>query len=201
MTDRCKHVRKTGKNPGGQCTRKACDKYNGFCYNHKKRVVDTDLTKDEVFGQPAGATPEPKASAEKLRFSVWRWTLNSQQDFTKMSADQKLRFKNLIEHIFEAPDVARYLIDSNNEDPTKNLRDIKSEFYFEVGGDQHRLHVHGFISIAHTGHYRLGLERVQGTCARVLGHKIHFTAQAAGDPNKAWEMYIQKAQQSQPVEL
>ena len=118
-----------------------------------------------------------------------------------MSADQKLRFKNLIEFIFEAPGVARYLIDSNNEDPTKNLRDIKSEFYFEVGGDQHRLHAHGFISIAHTGHYRLGVERVQGICAKVLGHKVHFATQAAGDPNKAWEAYILKAQQAQPVQL
>jgi len=198
MSDRCKHVRKTGKNPGGQCTRKACDKYNGYCYNHKKRVVDTDLTKDEVFGKPAQKVQEDK---EKLRFSVWRFTLNSQQDLTKMSADQKMRFKNLIEFIFTAPDVARYLVDSNNEDPTKNLRDIKSEFYFEIGTDQHRLHVHGFISIAHTGHYRLGVERVQGICAKVLGHKIHFTAQAAGDPNKAWQEYITKSGQAQQVAL
>ena len=118
-----------------------------------------------------------------------------------MSADQKLRFKRLIEFIFTAPHVARYLIDSNNEDPAKNLRDNKSEFYFEVGGEQRRLHAHGFISISHVGHYRLAVERVQAVCVRVLGNKVHFSSIVTGDPTKAWQMYITKMQETQQVQL
>ena len=100
-----------------------------------------------------------------------------------------------------APAVGRYLIDSGNEDPAVNLRELQSEFYFEVGGEQRRLHAHGFISISHVGHYRLAVERVQAVCARVLGNKVHFSSMVSGDPTKAWQMYITKMQETQQVQL
>lgn len=193
----CKHVGKRGAAAGKACKNKATN--GDYCRRHKKKVVDTDLTRDEVFGT-AGA-PAPATPAVKFRFSVWKWTVNTNRDLSKMSVEDKKRFKNAIEHIFGEEGVARYLVDSTHEEPTKNIAELKSQWYFEVGSEQHRLHTHGIVALKHTGNYRMAVENVRAVLNGILGGNVHFTATASGDATRAWEAYMEKAQGENVVKL
>lgn len=51
---------------------------------------------------------------------------------------------------------------TNPDDPKKNLAEVKSEWYFEVGNAQHRLHVDGALKLKHTGNYLMSNEKIRG---------------------------------------
>jgi hypothetical protein len=128
------------------------------------------LAQDEVFGMPEKVNVEPAAEKQKYKFSVWHWTLNSRSDFSQMTTEQKHQFKNLVDFIFVEENIDKYLVDRTlPDDPRKNLAEVKSEYYYEVGDTQHRLHVHGAIKLQHTGNYRLSNEKISGVVEKILG--------------------------------
>jgi hypothetical protein len=112
------------------------------------------VAQDEFFGAPEKANQAEHAT--KYKFSVWYWPLNLQSDFSQMTTKQKHQFKNLVDFIFAEENICKYLEDRTSpHNPQKNLAEVKSEFYYEVGDAQYRLHVHGTIKLQHTGNYRL----------------------------------------------
>jgi hypothetical protein len=193
----CKHIGTRGGNAGKGCRNKA--NHGDFCAKHKKKKCPA-LAQDEVFGQPEQPQKEPAAA--KYKFSVFQWTLNSQSDFSNMTTEQKHRFKNLVGFIFSEDNIVRYIEDRTSpEDPQKNLADIKSEWYFEVGNAQHRLHVHGALKLKHTGNYRLSNEKIRGVVEKILGKKVHLNASGTGDTDAAWLQYAKKNQAAEIVDL
>jgi hypothetical protein len=100
------------------------------------------------------------------------------------------------------PGVDKYLEDRTSpDDPRKNLAEVKSEYYYEVGDTQHRLHVHGTIKLQHTGNYRLSNEKIRGVVEKILGKKVHFNATGSADVERVWLAYYKKNQEAEKVEL
>jgi hypothetical protein len=84
----CTHVGTCGKSAGIACRNKKIGN-TPWGKKHQKKVVPTDLSRDAVFGDP---NAEPVAvPMARNRFSVWKWTINSQKDFSKMTPEDKER--------------------------------------------------------------------------------------------------------------
>lgn len=191
----CEHVINKNKKNQRNCKNKAVK--GGYCNKHAKRS-EIDLNKDEVFATKQKVV---EVSADKTKYSVFRWTLNSNKDFEKMTKEEKQNFKNFTEFIFDKERVQNILQDKSNPDPQKNIEKIDSEFYYEVGTRFGRLHAHGVIRLEHTGFYQIASSDFQKLAEKALGSKIHFNVQASGNPDAAWSAYIQKKQNSKVVEL
>jgi len=197
MSAHCGYVYKSGRHAGEHCEIRPT---NGerFCYKHKKaaekrsvRVHESDaLGSDSVFAAP-GATREPAKAAPKRRFSNWMITINSNQDYSKMSADEKKLFKDFIDYTFDRNNIVKFLTDttSGNHD---NIVNLMVEHYFEVGPINGRLHMHGLLSVEHTGNFRLEFNRIRDAARRILGRTIHLSAPVSGDQSKAYAQYAQK---------
>jgi hypothetical protein len=196
----CQHTGTRGGNAGKACRNKAVCQ-DKWCKKHDKKKCPA-LAQDEVFGAPEKVNVEPAAEKEKFKFSVFHWTVNSQSDFSQMTTDQKYQFKNLVDFIFAEENIDKYLEDRTSpDDSRKNLAEVKSEWYFEIGDSQHRLHVHGITRLKHTGNYRMSNEKIRGVLEKVLGKKVHFNASGSGDPDAAWLQYCKKNQNAEKVEL
>jgi hypothetical protein len=196
----CQHTGTRGGNAGKACQNKAVCQ-DKWCKKHDKKKCPA-LAQDEVFGAPQKANVEPAAEKQKYKFSVWHWTLNSQSDFSQMTTEQKHQFKNLVDFIFAEENIDKYLEDRTSpDDPRKNLAEVKSEYYHEVGDAQHRLHVHGAIKLQHTGNYRLSNEKIRGVVEKILGKKVHFNATGSADVERVWAQYMQKQQAAEKVNL
>jgi hypothetical protein len=195
----CQHIGTRGKSAGIACKNKA--NHGSFCAKHKK-VERQPLQQDVVFGDPNAAAPVPREKGPKLKYSSFKFTLNSQKDFAKMTVDEKQKFKHIVEHIFTDEELPKYLIDRTNpEDASKNIVELHCEYYFEVGEAQGRLHCHGIIKLTHTGNYQMAQDRIRMMCERVLGNKIHFNVVGSADTEMMWQAYIKKAQAANKVEL
>jgi hypothetical protein len=110
-----------------------------------------------------------------------------------MTTKQKHRFKILVGFIFSKDNIVQYVEDRTSpEDPQKNLEDIKSEWYFEVGNTQHRLYVHSMLKLKHNSNYRLSNKKIRGVVEKILGKKVHFNASGTSNANMAWHQYITK---------
>jgi hypothetical protein len=108
-----------------------------------------------------------------------------------MTTEQKHQFKNLIEFIFSEENITKYLEDRTSPDaPIKNLAEVKSEFYYEVGDAQHRLHVYGTLKLKHTGNYRLSNEKIRGIVEKILDKKVHFNAKGSADVERVWNSVL-----------
>jgi hypothetical protein len=119
-----------------------------------------------------------------------------------MTTEQKHQFKNLVDFIFAEENIHKYLEDRTSpDDPQKNLAEVKSEFYYEVGDAQHRLHVHGALKLKHTGNYRLSNEKIRGVVKKILGKKVHFNTTGSADVERVWAQYMQKQQAAEEVKL
>lgn len=197
MSSRCEYITSTGKT----CR---LNKQNGtpYCNRHiVRKRAQVDLAKDEVFGVPEREKPiEPKK--DKISYSSFKITINSQKDFSILSTDQKKLFKTFIEFIFNNDNISMFLTDqSNRDDPMKNIINIELDHYFEVGDSQHRLHAHGFINLEHKGYYRMDVKSIRELSKEILGYTIHIDNQASGNPIRSWENYIKKKQDSNVIEL
>jgi hypothetical protein len=201
MSGICRHVGTRGNSAGVKCHNRA--NHGLYCVRHKKKTVSTDLSRDEVFGsEKAAPAPATAGNERKQRFSTYRWTVNSQKDLSGMSAEQKQRFKRAIEFVFNEATFCKYMVDRTSpEDPCKNAGKMKIEYYFEVGEQQHRLHVHGVVDLAHYGNYQIQVDKVRAVLERILGYKVHFNCQGSANSEAAWKAYIQKKQEATEVQL
>jgi hypothetical protein len=119
-----------------------------------------------------------------------------------MTTEQKHQFKNLVDFIFAAENIDKYLEDRTlPDDPRKNLSEIKSEYYYEVSNGQHQLHIHGVIKLQHTGNYRLSNKKIRGVIEKILGKIVHFNMLGSVDVERVWVQYMQKQQTTEKVNL
>jgi hypothetical protein len=116
--------------------------------------------------------------------------------------EQKHQFKNLVDFIFTEENIDKYLEDRTLlDDPKNNLAEVKSEYYYEVGDMQLRLHVHGVIKLQHTGNYRLSNKKIKGIMEKIPGKKVHFNTTGSADTKRVWVQYMQKQQTTEKVNL
>jgi hypothetical protein len=179
------------------CNKAVCQ--GKWCKKHDKKKCPA-LAQDEVFVQPEKVNVEPEKP--KYKFSVFHWTLNLQSDFSNMMTEQKHQFKNLVDFIFSEENIEKYLEDRTSpDDPKKNLAEVKSEYYCEVGNAQHRLHAHGMLKLKYTGNYRMFNEKIRGVVEKILSKKVHFNATGSSDAEAAWRQELTKQQAAEEVKL
>ena len=198
MSEKCIYVTKTGR------TCRLNQKVNGYCNKHKNTIKAKegyDLSKDEVFGNPDKKEPEVKK--EKVSYSNFKITINSQKDITKMSKEQKETFKKFIDFIFHDDNLELFLIDVSNKDGVfnDNIIDITKDYYFEVGDEQHRLHTHAQLNLKHKGYYKFNISAIREMAKKILGYSLHINVQASSDPVAAWNNYIKKKSTANVIEL
>lgn len=189
--EKCKHKFARGAKEGESC--KAKGKHDGYCYKHKKTVVP-----DEIVEAVSGAKPE--APPKKLKYSSFRWTLNGNTSAAKMSPADVAEFKRLVGFIFAEDKVPDYLLDRTSpDDPRVNMIELKSTWFFEVAPTTKALHAHGILKASHHGNYSLQIDIIREILTGCLGKKCHFNVTASGDPDAAWEQYMQKNQAAEKV--
>ena len=186
------HVGSRGGNADTRCKNGA--KLGDYCVKHKKREK-ANLANDEVLNDKV---PKEQTSPN-TRYSVWKITLNSQKDYSKMTDADKLQFKNALSFIFNETDIMKYMTNRTNQDAQKNIKKLKIDFYLEVGDKQGRLHAHGRIELEHTGNYTLELQKIKAVISKLLGSGIYFNAVGSGDPQKAWADYMAKGNNAKKV--
>ena len=192
----CSHVGTRGGNADVQCKNRA--KLGDYCVKHKKREK-ANLANDEVLNDKV---PKEQNAAPNEKFSVFRFTLNSQKDYTKMTTEEKTTFKNALDFVFNEADIVKFLIDRTNpEDAKKNINKLKIDYYLEVGETQGRLHTHGVIDMTHTGNYQLDIVKIRALFEKLIGKNIYFNASASGNAEAAWNQYITKSGVAKHVEL
>ena len=192
----CAHAGTRGGNTDVQCKNRA--KVGDYCVKHKKRKK-ANLANDDVLNDK---TPKEQVAAPTTPYSVWKITLNSQKDYTKMTDANKLQFKNALSFIFNDEDIVKYLTDRTNpKDAKKNIKKLKIDFYLEVGEKQGRLHAHGLMELEHTGNYTLELQKIKGVISKLLGSGVYFNAVGSGDPQKAWADYMAKGNNTKKVDI
>lgn len=200
----CQHVfTKRSKKAGQQCSRNANYNNRKYCYQHKKKYETQEdiLNTDPVFTQESAQIPQESAK-EKLKYSSFNITINSNSIYQEMSDEKKQLFKDFVEFLFSEENIDEILIDqTNKENPRENIRDFKAEKYFEVGTKQNRLHVHGAIEVEHVGFYRMDIPKINQLARRIFGKQIHMDIKAISNPEKLWRQYMLKHQEANKVEL
>ncbi len=189
MVEKCKHIATRGKNVNEQCTKNGL--HNGYCHKHKKRQIP-----DHIKAEVSLPVAPPAPPAPKKKYSVFKWTINSNESLLDMPANRVKKFKQIIDHLFKAELVSELLIDRTSGD---NIIDIKSEFYFEHAPTTHALHVHGIIRLEHKGNFQLDLNAIRNIVERLWGKKVHLKNEASGDSTKGWEDYIKKQQGDEKI--
>jgi hypothetical protein len=192
----CEYIYKSGRHAGERCEIRPT---NGekMCYKHKKaaemksfRAHTADsLIVDPIFAAP-GAT-RPATPPAKHRYSNWMITINSNVSYDKMSANDKKLFKDFIDFVFSRDNIEKFLTDSTGGG-AKNIVKLGVEHYFEVAPNNGRLHMHGLLSLEHTGNFRLEFNRIREAARRILGRNIHLSAPVSGDQSKAYAQYAAK---------
>ena len=152
-----------------------------------------DLSSDSVLGIDAPAKGTRGSEKKKPRSSVCAVTINLNKPYDGLSADEKARFKQFADYLFDKRNIVKYLTDQTNpSDPKKNIDNLQLDYNFEVGRLHGLLHLHGLIRIQHHGFYRLRLNDIREVARRMFGHAIHLNAPVSGDPIAAWQAYMKK---------
>lgn len=217
----CDYVFVKGLKRGQRCT--DFGRYNGRCCKHKPKPAPASggsndlgdivkqkrarekaaentqkLREDDIFNddvrEPIAPGPAPKSS-------VWNITINSNTDYDKMSDGDKKKFKRLIDYIFDENGIFDYLTDMNSpEDPTKNIDDMHTDYYFE-NSSKNLLHCHGIIRLHHHGHYKLEVNKIRALAKAQLGKNVHLDAPVTSDYVGSWEQYMRKLGVHGKIEL
>lgn len=193
--NRCAHVIWRGQKKGQQCERQTT---NQFCYKHrnsiaatgKKEKADQELAADPVFGTDH-APAAPKVS--QVKSSVYLVTVNLNQALDKISGEEKQKFKDFIEYIFDKDTLfSDYLLDSNGHSPQEVVESIDIEYHFEVGGSLGRIHAHAYINLQHRGHFTMNIADIRALGRKVFGGNIHVNVQVTSDPTLGLKNYTRK---------
>jgi hypothetical protein len=181
-----------GAKKGTRCTTHTRGQY---CHRHAGCAAATGVDKSAaVANDPVfqAAAPSPK-SEEKLSSSVYAITINSNTAHDKMSEDDKVKFKHFVDYFCDqGQGMFDFLEDSTADDPHENIKEIVCEHFYESGSKLGLVHAHVYLSIVHTGHYRILLDDLRALGKQVFGQRIFIGVMASSDPNTAWRNYLRK---------
>ena len=195
----CSHILTTGKNKGAQCTKNA-SKGEDKCYVHNKPSTkkEINIKDDPIFNdEPKQTKPKPPKTS---KYSIYHMTINSNKDYTKMTDDEKIKFKQYADYLFKGENILKFVKDlSNPENPA--IEKTKINYYFEVGDKLHRLHLHALVKIKHNGYMKMEANMLRETSKQMLGYAVHINCPVSSNSEKSWEKYISKKQDSNVIQL
>jgi len=126
-----------------------------------------------------------KINPPKNKYSVFKISINTLKDYSKLSNTDISKFQKLVDYIF-SKNIKKYLV---GEGP---IKDIKFNNKYEIGDAQHRFHVHGTVQITHLGMYKLDIAKIREVINKWMGYKLNLSIHASGNPVKEWEDYVNK---------
>lgn len=184
----CKHKRKEAKVEGGQDLKDLAEKKTK---SRAKAKANTDkLRDDEIFNENVR---EDKAEEPKERSSIWNFTVNTNTDYDKMTADDKRKFKKFMSMVFDPDNIFDFITDLEALDDSKqNVDNVEIDYYFE-NSSKNLLHAHGVIKIMHHGFLKLKLNEIRSMAKIVFGKAIHLDAPVSSNHQEVWQNYIAKA--------
>lgn len=196
----CNYKYLQGKKKDTKCNVKVRDGKE-YCSKHKKSVEknieiknNKSINDDPIFNNNV-KIPED-ASKQKTKKSIFNITINSNKNYYKMSDDEKLNFKKLIEYLFnpESPAILKYLEDATNiDDSNSNLKETITDFKFEVSNSQ-KLHTHAYLDLTHTGFYKINQQKLREVVNKFLGYTTHIniSSQKISSNSNSWSEYMAK---------
>ena len=206
MSQKCQHQITRGKNEGKHCTTKPKDG-NEYCNKHMKshakaaeteKLASEGLANDPIFAEKAVETTKPT-----VKSSIWNLTINSNQVFKNMDDTKKQTFKKLIEFVHDPKNLFQHFISDRNspDNPRANIKDVKTDYAFEVGGQHGLLHAHSYIRILHTGYLQMKLNDMRELFRRKMGKSVNIQAPVSSDSQASWEAYMHKKSLSEQIKL
>ena len=196
----CNHILSAGKNKGDQCPKNGIHEFQGqvYCKKHldmykKKDNKNTTLENDPIFNDDIQSEPTQPAT----RKSIFNITINTNKDYNKMSDQEKLKFKKVVEYLFHRDNIIKYLKDmSNPSDPMVNMVDLQTDYAFEIGGKYNRLHAHGYVDTTHMGMMQINQALVRTVINRYLGSNVHLNISAQKSLSRiSYEKYMNKSKE------
>lgn len=157
----------------------------------QKKIDNTNLLREDPIFNKLVKHEKTKAKVSE-RSSVFNFTINSNSSYSKMTNEDKLRFKNFIDYVFDEDRVLDFIYDRESPDnPRKNIKRVAIDYYFENSG-KNLLHVHGLVRIKHHGFLRTKLTELRAFARKVFGKNVHIDLKGETDFNTSWENYIKK---------
>lgn len=191
----CKHIMIKGPRKGEMCQKKI--KSGTLCSSHKqkrkkpKAKAKANLLNDPIFNKNV-IKEDPRTVERKSIFNI---TLNSNKKYDNMSKQDKIKFKKIVEYVFNNNNFTKYLVDKSTPDNNhNNLKNINVKYSFEVGGQQNRLHSHIQVDLSHTGFYQIKSMILREFINRAFNNKVHLNIQAQkiSTNSTSWSEYIKK---------
>ena len=124
--------------------------------------------------------------ADKLRFSVYKITINTNVAYESMTDKQKSDFKKMGKYLF-SNHIQKY-ITFRKDGPIKA---IKNDYRFEASS-KNLVHLHGIIHITHKADIRLDYHAIKLLLTKAFGSNLYMDIRVSTDETKAWEQYINK---------
>lgn len=196
----CQFKFKIGAKRGTECGKKLSKKSAEYCTFHIRDIARTGKLKtnatisdDVVFNN----TPAPDIKNRKEKKSIFNITINSNKNYYNMTAEDKTKFKRLIDYLFTGsqPNILKYLFDATEPtNPMTNIINFHSGATFEVANSNHRLHSHATLEITHNGFYQIRAPDLRTIINKFLGYVCHIniSSQKISTNSSAWADYMRK---------
>ena len=128
----------------------------------------------------------------KLKFSVFKLTLNSNKTYHTMSEEDKKKFKQVAQYMF-SDHVKKYLI--FQEGDLSKIKETNYHYRFELSEVSDWLHLHGIIKMTHKAKLRLNYVKLKEVFNEILGG-CYLNIVASTDQEAAWLAYINKGKKT-----
>jgi hypothetical protein len=134
----------------------------------------------------------PRATKEKkgpkLKFSVFRVTLNSNKTFHTMSQEDKSNFKKVAQYLF-SDDIRKFI--TFQEGDMSKIIGTSFHYQFELSEIKEAVHLHGIIKMTHKCKLRLDYSKIKQVIDAILGGS-YLNIVASTDQEAAWLQYVNK---------
>lgn len=223
MVNTCKWIMKsgpcTGLECGRNCIRNYCSKHHGM-YTRMNAKLDTHrqiIEADKLYGNIATPSTNPFEAdvrqneipdyvqmggryagvitpKKKVKFTTILFTINSQKDASKLSDEDRNKFKSFINKYLLSDDVFQFFTDDNSKDNVKkNIVSVEQKGEIEIGNKVNRYHAHAIIKIEHTGFFHFQPNKFRDFAKKELGYTIHLDSKFGSETSRIWEQYMAKS--------
>ena len=177
MTDYCQYIFSRGKRRDQQCDHFA--NYDGYCGKHKQ-IVDRKIGRsikaksdlnEFLNGEAQVAIPQK----QKNKQSIFLLSINTNRTVDKMDQKNREDFKALADALFNENEIFDFVIKRYGREPPEDnlIVDRWTDFNYEVGEENHRLHLHAVIDIKHNSNLLIDLPRLRNFINEKMGYKLN----------------------------
>lgn len=185
---KCEHILTQGERKGKKCKRYQAKLIGEtyLCPRHMKRI-NSKPKADEFLKEYTGQQPAVEKK-KKVKYSVFRITINSNKNYQNMTDKDKDKFKKLANYVF-SDNIRKYLTNLSGKG---NIIEIDYKYQFEVAPTNNKLHLHGVVEITHDDFYKINTPLLRDVLNKYFGSGLHINIQGSSNQNKEWDDYINK---------